>query len=226
MNALRNIKSYVDGVSGKAEKVALKDGGTGERSWPKKLDEVPPDAKSRYCMVIEFCQGFQKPMRILDAGCGVGFGSWMLGQKGNMVTGVDFSRQALEHAREHFSVNDQYLLYQVADLMEMNPNFYTQDVIVAFEVLEHLAFPEKFLQWVRDHTKYFFVSVPNQAENPYNPVDYPFHFRHYTPSELYEILDRNGFEVQKYLCQRDKWKFDMHNGTNGRTLIAICKVKS
>jgi hypothetical protein len=79
---------------------------------------------------------------------------------------------------------------------------------------------------VKNHTQYFFVSVPNQAENPYDPVNFPFHFQHYTPYELYEILDRNGFEVQKYFCQRDKWKYDIHNGTNGRTLIAVCKVKS
>src|SRR5262245_4293756 len=40
--------------------------------------------------------------RVLDVGCGLGAGSWLLAQSGARVTGVDVSEDAIEWARHTY----------------------------------------------------------------------------------------------------------------------------
>jgi len=82
----------------------------------------------------------QPGMHILDAGCGLGAGSWLLAMLGAQVTGVDVSPDAIAWARETYGQQPLRkggtLQYQTADLTTWAPSD-RYDAIIVADVLEH-----------------------------------------------------------------------------------------
>lgn len=104
--------------------------------------EVPnQEARERVTAIIEcVMQVFKatnRPLRILDLGCGNGWMTRFLSPFG-MVTGVDLSkegiRQAAERYRDHEFFTASYFEY------ENNGEF---DIVVSQEVLEHIELDEQ-----------------------------------------------------------------------------------
>ncbi|MBZ5621465.1 MAG: methyltransferase domain-containing protein [Acidobacteriia bacterium] len=122
--------------------------------------------------------------RVLDFGCGVGYGSEMLAGAGNTVVGVDASLTALIIARER---REQFATFVLpSDPLAQGPFLGT----VAFEVLEHLEYPEEFLEQVARFSKHLVIStpvVPSVAHNPH-------HKRDFTPAEFRAMIERR-FEI-------------------------------
>jgi len=82
----------------------------------------------------------QPGMRILDAGCGLGAGSWLLAMLGAHVTGVDRSAEAVAWATATYGSSalrkGGRVQYAVADLATWQPSA-TYDAVVVADVLEH-----------------------------------------------------------------------------------------
>jgi 2-polyprenyl-3-methyl-5-hydroxy-6-metoxy-1,4-benzoquinol methylase len=148
---------------------------------------------------------FVRGNRVLDAGCGVGYGSRMLVDAGaTEVIGVDISEVALQEARQHFA-------HPRVSFVQDNCEMLTQvtgpfDVIVAFESLEHFHQPESFLKRVAHLLSpdgVFVCSVPNSLvvlpDNSGRPQN-PFHAKEYTPGELGSLL-RGHFEAVTVMAQ-------------------------
>lgn len=86
----------------------------------------------------------QPGMRLLDAGCGLGAGAWLLAMLGAHVTGIDVSADAIAWARETYGAaplrKGGTLRYEVADLATWeSPPAY--DGIVVADVIEHFPVP-------------------------------------------------------------------------------------
>lgn len=112
----------------------------------------------RYTWACRVCTG----MRVLDFGCGVGYGSEMLAAAGNSVTAVDTSEFALALAEE-FHPGPMYL--------PTIPSKYPFDACVAFEVLEHLDDPQHFIDTVP--ARHLIVSVPVRPNvNPHHKHEF------------------------------------------------------
>ncbi len=79
-------------------------------------------------------------MRLLDAGCGLGTGAWLLAMLGADVTGIDVSPEAIAWARETYGGvalrKGGRLRYEVADLLTWAPAAAYDGIVVA-DVLEH-----------------------------------------------------------------------------------------
>lgn len=84
--------------------------------------------------------GVQPGMRILDAGCGLGAGSWLLATLGARVTGVDLSGDAVAWAQQTYGQapleNGGSLCFETADLASWRPDA-AYDAVVLADVLEH-----------------------------------------------------------------------------------------
>jgi 2-polyprenyl-6-hydroxyphenyl methylase / 3-demethylubiquinone-9 3-methyltransferase len=85
---------------------------------------------------------------ILDVGCGAGFVSNGFAKNGFQVTGVDYSKDALEVAQRHApaGVPPRYVFGDAYALPFADHSF---DCVVAFDFLEHVTDPKKVIMEVK-----------------------------------------------------------------------------
>ena len=117
-------------------------------------------------------------MKVLDAACGEGYGSYLLKMWGaTEVVGVDVSQTSIDKATTIFKCENLKFQCQNVETLQL-PNHYF-DVIVSFETLEHLDHPEKFLKEIRRVLKpggTIIISCPNDPYYyPDEETSNPFH---------------------------------------------------
>jgi 2-polyprenyl-3-methyl-5-hydroxy-6-metoxy-1,4-benzoquinol methylase len=142
----------------------------------------------RYEFALRYCKG----KRVLDAGCGSGYGAQFLAENGaRTVLALDVSEEAIEEAKRTYrSVNLRFERRDIETLQD-DPTLRDQfDVVVNFENVAHLARPERMIEGVSlllstDGT--FLISSPNGEISPLDARGkpaYKFHHRVYTASGL------------------------------------------
>ena len=144
------------------------DGFNGERQIGKTFTEIEPKHVERYSIAAEYCEG----KRVLDAACGIGYGSNLLKHEGKAkeVVGVDNSAEALEYANTHWRTPNikfqQFDLEQRDDFTELG----IFDTIVSLETLEHLQpYPTETLEKFDEILKpggYLIYSHPENERPP------------------------------------------------------------
>lgn len=98
---------------------------------------------SRYRFACQYVRG----KRVLDVGCGVGYGSYMMAEAGaDFVLGVDIDRNCIQTAHSHFKRDNAEFCVDNAQILDGARNYMPFDVIVSFENIEHLENPESFMQ--------------------------------------------------------------------------------
>ena len=124
--------------------------------------------------------------RVLDAGCGTGYGCVLLAEGGaEDVVGVDIAAEVLDSVRSDMPDAVRLDVADVAELPYADGEF---DLVVCFDVVEHLEDPGRALdEMVRvlAGDGVLLVSTPNRAV--YSP-DSPHHRHEYLPEELGEEL--------------------------------------
>jgi len=150
---------------------------TGERVIPGQVnDDLWSEHLARYAYARRYAEG----RRVLDAGCGTGYGSAELAQSALVVTGIDVAPQAIEFARATYPIPSLRFLVSSCAVMPFPENAF--DLVVAFEVIEHLPDHRAFLQeCARVLTRHglFIVSspigniTPNPARRPAQSVSRP-----------------------------------------------------
>ena len=93
-----------------------------------------------------------KNLDILDLGCGGGLVSESLSRLGANVTGIDFVKNNIEIAKQHSNKKKLKINYKHADIETLRiKNKY--DVIIMYEILEHLDDWETFLLKISKNLK-------------------------------------------------------------------------
>jgi 2-polyprenyl-3-methyl-5-hydroxy-6-metoxy-1,4-benzoquinol methylase len=140
-----------------------------------------------------FGSRFVAGQRVLDAGCGVGYGTRVLADAGaSEIVAVDVSAEAVASAQKLFA---HPRVHFVQDNCETLTNVQGPfDVVIALESLEHFHDVTSFLKQVHRllaHDGVFICSTPNAlitmppgARRPVNP----FHVKEYSPDEFKELL--------------------------------------
>jgi SAM-dependent methyltransferase len=160
---------------------------SGERQVADHLHQIEPWHRWRYKEAVAYCQG----KKVVDIGCGCGYGPWILADGGaESVLGVDISVEAMRYAEDHWSLPG--ITFHACDIedLELAPGF--ADVLVAFEIIEHLPDTQETFDKFQDlNPKTIILSVPHI----YTPFGgNRFHYRHYGMDEIiFEIL-RIGYK--------------------------------
>src|SRR3954454_2458666 len=106
---------------------------TGERIIPGEVDvDLLNEHLARYAFAARLARG----KRVLDAGCGAGYGSAELAHAAQTVIGADVAAEAVDVAREHYRLPN--LHFEQASCAALPHRDSVFDLIVAFEVIEHL----------------------------------------------------------------------------------------
>lgn len=162
---------------------------TGERVIPGRVDpDLWNEHRSRYLFAARFCGG----KRVLDLGCGTGYGSAELAARADFVAAADFSAEALDYAARHFALPNISFVRASATRLPFVPGSF--DVVVALELLEHLPDWEAALAGVRallGDSGYFIVSTPNKlayAEARKLAGPNPFHVHEFEFGEFRNAL--------------------------------------
>lgn len=144
---------------------------------------------------------FAGDRRVLDAGCGTGYGTSMLDNAGaRSVAGLDISEAALGAAREALDGN---AVLERGDVAEMPFPDGTFDLVVCFEVIEHVEDTERVLDELRRVLApdgLLLISSPNRREYPSGN---PHHVHEYVPEEFQAVLGRRFAHVA--LLRQQAW---------------------
>lgn len=174
-----------------------------ERQVAPTLAGIRADHVARYAYASTLLAADHAITTVLDAACGIGYGSQLLAQNPAWkVVALDRDEGALNYARGHYSAPN--LRYAPADLCAPLALPERIDAVVSFETIEHLPDAPAFLRTVKGLLRpggALVCSTPNESTNPFNPQVFPYHIRHYTEPELVELLEAAGFEVVSILHQ-------------------------
>jgi SAM-dependent methyltransferase len=136
----------------------------------------------RYWWVTQMVRG----RSVLDAGCGVGYGSAMLADAGaTEVVGLDLSAQAVEAAGAGAPANASFVTGDVHALPFDDGRF---EVVVCFEVIEHVdAQNDVIAELARVLAPGGVLAISSPNRDVY-PAGNPHHLHEYVPEELHEAL--------------------------------------
>jgi 2-polyprenyl-3-methyl-5-hydroxy-6-metoxy-1,4-benzoquinol methylase len=133
---------------------------------------------------------------VLDAGCGVGYGSVMLAGAGaSDLVGIDLSAKAVEAARASAPANAAFLTGDVHALPFEDGRF---DVIVCFEVIEHVDRQDDVIvELARVLARGGVLAISSPNRDVY-PAGNPHHLHEYVPDELRAALAAHFEHVTLY----------------------------
>ena len=169
-------------------------------SHPERIipDETEPGVVSLHLKRYEVAKPYCAGLEVLDAGCGVGYGSAHLAVVARRVVGIDVSEDAVAYARGRYGLaNVAFEAMDVADLGFDDASF---DVVCSFETVEHVSDAEAFLHEVRRALRpsgTFLVSTPQAAETTNLPEN-PFHHFEYSRRDFERLLSRHFETVELY----------------------------
>jgi SAM-dependent methyltransferase len=161
-------------------------------------DETEPGIVALHLKRYEFALPHCVDRAVLDAGCGVGYGTAFLAERARRVVGVDRSEEAIAYARRRYMRPN--VEFEVADLLELPAAAEAFDAVCCFETIEHLPDQDAFLEEVRRVLRpggAFLVSTPRAGTAGENP----FHERELSPAEFERLL-RASFESVELYGQR------------------------
>ncbi|MBI3694910.1 MAG: methyltransferase domain-containing protein [Acidobacteria bacterium] len=163
---------------------------TGERVVP---GEVEIDLLNEHLARYAFAARLARGKRVLDAGCGLGYGAARLVPCARRVVALEIDSQAVETARRQYACEGlDFLRGDCRELPFPDGSF---DLVVAFEVIEHLEQWERLLAESRRVLAPWgelVVSTPNrlyytESRDTVNP----FHVHEFEYGEFCEALERH-----------------------------------
>jgi 2-polyprenyl-3-methyl-5-hydroxy-6-metoxy-1,4-benzoquinol methylase len=142
--------------------------------------------------------------RLLEVGCSAGHFLAEAREAGYEVFGIEINAAAGEYAKKHYG-----LKVEIGSIMDINLPECFYNIIVLFDVLEHLTAPVACLEKLFSALApggHIVIRVPNFysyetrmfKENWY-PLDLPRHLLHFSPDTLSRMLSDAGFSLLKII---------------------------
>ncbi len=172
---------------------------------------------ARYYFAADYIQS----KKVLDFGCGEGYGSEiMLETAGNLVA-LDISSEAVRITRDRLKIpviqaDARYAPFSASSF----------EVLVSFEVFEHITSVDKYIaEACRILTPggSFIFSTPNVETHPLAGLN-PYHVREYTVNEVRQLVISAGFSKLRIFGQVAA-KPEVANIQNSKLLLMIMKIK-
>jgi SAM-dependent methyltransferase len=169
-------------------------------SYPERIvpARTSPGILALHLKRYEFARRWCESAEVLDAACGVGYGSAHLAETARSVVGIDRSAEALAHARSAYALPN--VEFVEGDLLALPFPYGAFDVVCAFEVIEHLDDQRAFLREVArvlGENGTLLVSTPRVERTNREPAN-PFHRIELSPGDFEALLRERFGEVELY----------------------------
>jgi len=175
---------------------------TGERFVPSCSGEIAYEHWHRYAFARRFAAG----KRVLDAACGEGYGTALLGAVAASAIGVDIDVATIDNARGTYGEGDR-LRFVAAPCSDLPLPSASVDVVVSFETIEHLDAaeqPDMLSEFSRVLAPDGILVISSPNKSLYSDArDYvnPFHLQELYRDDLARLLCAR-FPAQHWYHQR------------------------
>jgi len=178
----------------------------------------------------EFAASYiEKDDLILDISCGYGYGSSYImdNTPAKKVLGADVFKPAVDYAKKVFKENDliDFAHADITDETSFAEGSF--DKIISIETIEHVEDDcgsiRSVFKWLKKNGL-LICSVPNQNVYPLDKEKEPYHFKHYTTSEIKTLLEDAGFTIVDIIYENeDKENVQFSRETEQMRIIVIAR---
>jgi 2-polyprenyl-3-methyl-5-hydroxy-6-metoxy-1,4-benzoquinol methylase len=159
---------------------------TGERCCP----DFPDENFVNHLKVYQFASQFCGAKKILDVGCGTGYGTAFLAESGLSAVGIDLSRQAIRYAQRRYKSFNLEFLRMSAESLEFPDRAF--DFVLSTENFEHLRDQRgNIRQMSRVLTEEGMLLLATPNPEMFVRVNNRYHTHEFAYSELVEILQEH-----------------------------------
>jgi ubiquinone/menaquinone biosynthesis C-methylase UbiE len=169
---------------------------TGERLETFIHNENAIEHLHRYALAIEMVRG----KIVLDIACGEGYGSSLLSQHAQKVTGVDIDTDTVEAARTKYQRSNLQFLQGSADAIPLADA--STDIVVSFETLEHHDKHQEMLLEIKRVLKPGGILIMSTPDKKYytdekNYIN-PFHVKELYEQEFKDLIGGHFTHTRYY----------------------------
>ncbi len=169
----------------------------GESVWPGVRNDLFVAHESIYVFAAQFAEGH----RVLDAGCGTGYGALLLAQNASCVIAVDLDRRNIAFAKKRFAAPN--IEFQVADLQSLVFPDRSFSFVIASNSLEHVSKPDVFLRTLsrilRPGGRALVVVPPIYTDHDESMhEDIHYHRSNLRMEEWLGLFEASGFRTSTY----------------------------
>lgn len=183
--------------------------------------------------INEFASSFDKEDKILDLGCGSGYITNYLIEKGLNATGIDFSSEMIKIAKKKYPK----LNFLLDDFLNIEKHFDENSIDGLIAIYSLYFIPKEqfevmlnslskvlkngglFLFVTQIGTGEDYITTPLMTEND---IKEELYVNYYMKDELEEILNRNNFNVQSFVAKYDHVEKEI---TDSGRYIVLAKNK-
>jgi SAM-dependent methyltransferase len=156
---------------------------SGERACPDFPEENFVNHLKAYRFASQFCSN----KKVLDIGCGTGYGTSLLAHSAGSAVGIDISRQAIRYARKRYlGANVQFFQMNAESLAFPDCSF---DFIISSENFEHLHDQRANLREISRVLKdegMLLLATPNHEM--FLGINTPYHTHEFLYEEFLQIV--------------------------------------
>ena len=148
----------------------------------------------------EYVKPYCNDKYILDYGCGTGYGVMTISEHAKGAIGVDINQQMIDYCNERYrKVNVSFKKVQAEYPLPYENGVF--DIIVSFQVIEHLPNVQRYLYETKRLLKdegLLFITTPNRKYRllPFEKSWNPEHIREYSYKSLNDEMRRSFSEVR------------------------------
>lgn len=184
----------------------------------------PNDCYFAHLSVYRFAARLCEGGVVLDAGCGTGYGSAHLANKGaRQVHGIDISEKAATFSRDHFPrANLEFRVMDVERIKGFPARSF--DLIFSSNVLEHVADVSAFLRAARRLMKpggSLLVVVPPIIGPIPRAIDLanPYHVNSWSPHQWHFVLRQYWAKIECYRHSFERSEVKLDFGNHPRDVV-------
>lgn len=145
----------------------------------------------------DFARSYVRGKDVIEFGCGYGAGSVLLDADIKNYIGIDIDENAVSYAKNNIeSIYKNTHFFTLDDFLNLSPPI-KADVVLCFEVIEHVKDPNALISTLKSMTKKngtILLSTPNGLSSNGNVALFrsKFHIYEYSPMEFHNILKSHG----------------------------------